>query len=598
MMEGLLYGELAIIGFNGKSRKSSSSPRRQSKISLYKRPLANAVRPGPVKRVTDANDACAFRSPAKHAVSYTLSRHEAVVVEYIPDPEMDMFQIGRSTNNHIDFVVTEPRSVHPNHQHTPPRSNDRGGRRGEPTPRTPEREPPNNPPNKNMAKCEAPHKGFSGQESAVSRFACRIYIERRPPHTARIYAAGFDASKNIFLGELAVKWTSAGQMDGLTTNGVMILHVDPEEVLSRSPSSDKLTPVKGTPTRRTVEDDGRVFEYIALRMDMYFSGTPNLCKHCHNAGPPTESNAARMSRNTTTVGLRSPCSDWREVSICGSVYQMRKRRCVPTQANLVNEDNILHDKTLIDLCGVTLFWRSGTGLRKTANPEDLEIMIDGLNQAHFQCPILYRTLRLPSFSQLDMVAPPKFSPDNDSMMSVSKPYVYLNCGHVYGWHTWRADGDINDSYRTCPLCLQSSRFVPLQMGLEPAFYIDRALATHCFNPCGHMASEKTVRYWCSIRLPNNHNFDLHARCPFCLTSIHSKPVRLRFNGDVDEDTLVALLNALLTDNRPTSPTVSTPETSDDAEVPPLQQTEHPQPPKPVLAPQTQQQQQHNPPLIS
>jgi pellino len=37
-------------------------------------------------------------------------------------------------------------------------------------------------------------------QSTISRYACRIVVSRRSPHLARIYAAGFDASKNIFLG--------------------------------------------------------------------------------------------------------------------------------------------------------------------------------------------------------------------------------------------------------------------------------------------------------------------------------------------------------------------------------------------------------------
>lgn len=66
-------------------------------------------------------------------------------------------QIGRSTENMIDFVVTD----------TSP-----GGGAAE---------------------------GPSAQ-STISRYACRILCDRRPPYTARIYAAGFDASSNIFLG--------------------------------------------------------------------------------------------------------------------------------------------------------------------------------------------------------------------------------------------------------------------------------------------------------------------------------------------------------------------------------------------------------------
>jgi pellino protein len=62
-----------------------------------------------------------------------------------------MFQIGRSTESTIDFIVLD---------------------------------------NANVAN----------QQSTISRYAARITVEREPPHTARIYAAGFDSSKRIFLG--------------------------------------------------------------------------------------------------------------------------------------------------------------------------------------------------------------------------------------------------------------------------------------------------------------------------------------------------------------------------------------------------------------
>lgn len=41
---------------------------------------------------------------------------------------------------------------------------------------------------------------MNGVQSTISRYACRIVVSRQPPYTARVYAAGFDASKNIFLG--------------------------------------------------------------------------------------------------------------------------------------------------------------------------------------------------------------------------------------------------------------------------------------------------------------------------------------------------------------------------------------------------------------
>lgn len=69
-----------------------------------------------------------------------------------------LFQIGRSTESPIDFVVTD----------TVPGSQS--------------------------------NSDTQSVQSTISRFACRIICERNPPFTARIYAAGFDSSKNIFLG--------------------------------------------------------------------------------------------------------------------------------------------------------------------------------------------------------------------------------------------------------------------------------------------------------------------------------------------------------------------------------------------------------------
>ena len=94
----------------------------------------------------------------QHSVSYTLNRSHAVIVQYDKVPDMDMFQIGRSSEPPIDFVVMDTVA-----------GNQRASRSGV-------------------------------TQSTISRFACRITIDRKPPHTARIFAAGFDSGRNIFLG--------------------------------------------------------------------------------------------------------------------------------------------------------------------------------------------------------------------------------------------------------------------------------------------------------------------------------------------------------------------------------------------------------------
>ena len=111
-----------------------------------------------------------------HSISYTLSRNQIVVVQYAHDEDSDMFQvrfdksywgkkvfnhslqIGRSSENQIDCIVMD----------TVP-----------------------------GAKT---FNDLTVSQSTISRYACRIVVSRHPPYTARIYAAGFDSSKNIFLG--------------------------------------------------------------------------------------------------------------------------------------------------------------------------------------------------------------------------------------------------------------------------------------------------------------------------------------------------------------------------------------------------------------
>ena len=87
----------------------------------------------------------------------TINRDKSVVIDYDTDASTDMFQLGRSMDSIIDFIVFD---MIPNPSRTaePVRSN-----------------------------------------STVSRYACRIVCERDPPYTARLYAAGFDPQHQIVL---------------------------------------------------------------------------------------------------------------------------------------------------------------------------------------------------------------------------------------------------------------------------------------------------------------------------------------------------------------------------------------------------------------
>ena len=83
-----------------------------------------------------------------------------------------------------------------------------------------------------------------------------------------------------------------------------------------------------------------------------------------------------------------------------------------------------------------------------------------------------------------------FAEEIDSASAGSDPVRHLKCGHVQGHHHWGKEGGED---RTCPICLKVGPVSQLSMGLEPAFWVDREPPTYAFNPCGHMASEKTVK---------------------------------------------------------------------------------------------------------
>ncbi|XP_070639172.1 E3 ubiquitin-protein ligase pellino homolog 3 isoform X4 [Bos indicus] len=153
---GEVAGPRAHSCYNG-CLASGDKGRRRSRLALSRRPHANGVKPDVIHHISTPLVSKALSNRGQHSISYTLSRSHSVIVEYTHDGDTDMFQIGRSTENMIDLVVTD----------TSP-----GGGAAE---------------------------GPSAQ-STISRYACRILCDRRPPYTARIYAAGFDASSNIFLG--------------------------------------------------------------------------------------------------------------------------------------------------------------------------------------------------------------------------------------------------------------------------------------------------------------------------------------------------------------------------------------------------------------
>ncbi|VDM19041.1 unnamed protein product, partial [Hydatigera taeniaeformis] len=420
-------------------------------------------------------------NPNRHAVSFTFNRTNTVVVEYVPDPNTDLFQIGRYKSPIIDFHIGDVASP------TEDRSTNRSSPflyRGRGRFFLGMFDRPSFSPKKPM-----------GALSTVSRFACRIDIDRRPPHKARIYAAGFDMRNNIFLGENACKWRHSDIMDGFTTNGVRILR--PSQWLKRGETGDALL-------------------YLMPNFDALFYS-----------------------------------SLWREVSVCGNVYKLHSTMFVPGETDRVkDEDNVLEDGTLIDLCGAILIWRSADGLKNGLTLTDISEMVNILNQLHIQCPVYLKTLhfkgfgtpRVPSKHFYHAMSGQDFPSSSISATfgGGSQPHVYLNCGHVHGYHDWQPNDRQSSSERdkrTCPLCRQTSQFVRISIGEEVGFFVDRGAPSHCFNPCGHIASEATVRFWSTLKLPVTSQTPMVPKCPFCFHVVEGPPVRLIFQHRADESTL-------------------------------------------------------------
>lgn len=95
--------------------------------------------------------------------------------------------------------------------------------------------------------------------STISRFACRVVCERNPPYTARIYAAGFDSSKNIFLG-------------------VSRLTIKPPEVFNKEY-------IFGIRTNLLKKHLILVWNYFAVTNHLHFDREPFLCLHiCATTG--------------------------------------------------------------------------------------------------------------------------------------------------------------------------------------------------------------------------------------------------------------------------------------------------------------------------
>lgn len=82
-----------ILGYNGFLPQGDRG-RRRSKFVLYKRQEANGVKRSKHYVVKTPHSSQAILDAKQHSISYTLSRNQAVIVEYTQDDDTDMFQVS------------------------------------------------------------------------------------------------------------------------------------------------------------------------------------------------------------------------------------------------------------------------------------------------------------------------------------------------------------------------------------------------------------------------------------------------------------------------------------------------------------------------
>ena len=112
-------------------------------------------------------------------------------------------------------------------------------------------------------------------------------------------------------------------------------------------------------------------------------------------------------------------------------------------------------------------------------------MIDNLNSTKPECPVLFNRLRFAKGEK------PLYCGHNLNECHCA-PFIHLKCGHVQGDHRWNLLPAEVEKY-SCPICRSEGPVVKLSIGMETSYWVDSEQPTHCFDPCGHVASEMTVK---------------------------------------------------------------------------------------------------------
>ncbi|CAI8030835.1 E3 ubiquitin-protein ligase pellino homolog 2 [Geodia barretti] len=239
----------------------------------------------------------------------------------------------------------------------------------------------------------------------------------------------------------------------------------------------------------TLQKTGHVTEYgHDSTTDLFQSMAPSWQNRSGEYDGVTTNGVAYMRPVGVFESGVSP-GEWREVTVNGHVRKMRKERssrCTGVEAP--EETNILTDGCLIDLCGVTLMWRTAIGIEQGPSNTILRSHRQELNEKAPQCPVNLLTLHFRGSSHARTPA----NTSSTEVLEEREPWVYLKCGHLHGYHEWKAGPKESDSKRTCPVCREVGPYVRLELGQQRAFFIDSGALTHAFVPCGHVTTKRTA----------------------------------------------------------------------------------------------------------
>ncbi|KAG1662043.1 Protein pellino [Nymphon striatum] len=408
-------------------------------------------------------------------------------------------------------------------------------------------------------------------QSTISRFACRILANRSSADVkSQIFAAGFDSSRNIFLGEKATKWQNNNEIDGLTTNGILIMHPKGDfcggavpgvwreisvggGVYTHRPA--RSAPQRGNKIENEVNElkDGTLIDlcgatllwrssyglsqsptkqHLEEKVDELNAGRPQCPVGLNTLVIPRKSSTGMVNDKQPYVYLN--CGHVQGLHEWGQDKDSGARTC-PMCLKLMRTEEKLLKRTKDEVC-----WSCNERSKWRSAELILEGSIEGVKDRGRQRRTWGDDVK--EWSRTTSIGDAKTAEsrakyfghvirhnDMQKIMMFAKIEGKRPRGRPR--LTWM---DNIKEWTNCSIHIAVGPIVKLCMGIEPAFYVDDGPPNYAFNPCGHMCSEKTVKYWAYVPIPHGTSGFL-AICPFCATPLNGDPgfSKLIFQDNVD-----------------------------------------------------------------